>query len=97
MARWFICLSERGRGHTEGSFSERGEMREAFSVVFVRVCDVYLIEQRQTAGNPVLQFDNGDEVTLLSVILARVAKRQRVILQKQRERERLSSHMKKGN
>lgn len=47
-----------------------------------RVCDLYLVEQRQTAGYPVLQFDNGDEVTLLSFILARVAQRQRVILQK---------------
>lgn len=43
--------------------------------------ELYLVEQRQTARYPVLQFDDGDEVALLSFILARVAQRQRVILQ----------------
>lgn len=40
----------------------------------------YLIEQRQAAGDPLLQLDNGDKVALLAFILAGVAQRQRVIL-----------------
>lgn len=47
----------------------------------------YLVGQWQTVMYPVLQFDDGDEVTLLSFILTCVAKRQRMILQKKKERE----------
>ena len=97
MTRWqrcLICLQpERGRGHGEGSFSEDPKRRRCEAYWMARVCVcvwLYLIEQRQTAGYPVLQFDNGDEVTLLSLILACVAQRQRVILQKSNiERRRL--------
>lgn len=41
----------------------------------------YLVGQWQTVMYPVLQFDDGDEVTLLSFILTCIAKRQRMILQ----------------
>ena len=99
MTRWqrcLICLQPclRGDGVTERGVSQRiqrGERREAYWMACVSVCVcvwLYLIEQRQTAGYPVLQFDNSDEVTLLSLILACVAQRQRVILQKKSDRER---------
>lgn len=77
----YLRAAVAARGHREGSFSER-KARSLQS----HVCDLYLIEQRQTRGHPVLQFDDGNEVALLSFILARVAQRQRVILQKKRKK-----------
>lgn len=49
---------------------------------------LYLIEQRQAAGDPLLQLDDGDKVALLAFILAGVAQRQRVILSEERSRRR---------
>lgn len=63
---------------------KKKKRREAYRIVCVKL---YLIEQRQTAGYPVLQFDNGDEVAVLSFILACVAQRQRVVLSEKKHRE----------
>ena len=77
------AMSERGGGHRE-EFLTASEWekcsKHSSPHLCASVCDGYLIEQRQTAGYPVLQFDDGDEVALLSLILACVAKRQGVIL-----------------
>lgn len=74
--RRFICLTEQRR--------EKGE--QCLSVPHLHGCVCvwggYLVEQRQAAGHPVLQLDDGDEVAILSLILACVAQGQRVILQK---------------
>lgn len=58
---------------TKERVRKRGRLR-------VFVCEGHLLRQQGAAGDSVLQFDDGDEGAVLSLIVARVAERQRVIL-----------------
>lgn len=99
MARQFIWLLPRERkGSKRGGICQRIQLgKMVWSILtYMYAClwawdrerkILYLFEQWQTAGNPVLQLDNSNKVTVLSFIFACVTERQRVILWKHKDAE----------
>lgn len=101
MARQFIWLLPRERKRSKrGGICQRIQLgKMVWSILtYVYAClwawawdrerkRLYLFEQWQTAGNPVLQLDNSNKVTVLSFIFACVTERQRVILWKHKDAE----------